>query len=67
MHITIPCTRTTSKKEGIEALVPDHDQMRIKMMNLIREKNYEYKAFPLDRRGCFVLASLYYSWRFQKQ
>jgi phytanoyl-CoA hydroxylase len=37
------------KKEGIEALVPEHDEMRKKIMNLIREKNYKYKAFPLDK------------------
>ncbi len=39
----------SSKKEGINALVSDHDQMRTKITALIREKNYEYKAFPLDK------------------
>ena len=40
---------SSSKQEGIEALVPEHDEMRIKTMNLIRDKNYEYKSFPLDK------------------
>jgi phytanoyl-CoA hydroxylase len=40
---------SSSKKEGLNALVSDHDQMRKKITNLIREKNYEYKAFPLDK------------------
>lgn len=40
---------SSSKKEGINALVSDHDQMRKKITNLIREKNYEYKAFLLDK------------------
>ena len=40
---------SSSKQEGIEAIIPEHDEMRIKTMNLIREKNYEYKFFPLDK------------------
>jgi phytanoyl-CoA hydroxylase len=39
----------SSKKKGIKALVSDHEQMRKKIMNLIREKNYEYKALPLNK------------------
>jgi phytanoyl-CoA hydroxylase len=35
--------------EGVEALASDHDQMRKKIINLIREKNYERKAFSLDK------------------
>ena len=35
--------------EGIEALVPEHDEMRKGIMNLIREQKYEYKAFPLNK------------------
>lgn len=40
---------SSSKQEGVEALAPDHDEMRRKIMNLIREKNYEYKSFPLEK------------------
>ena len=40
---------SSAKQEGIEALVPNHDEMRIKIMNLIREENYEYKSFPLSK------------------
>ncbi len=40
---------TSLKKGGLKALVPDHDEMRKKIINLIREKNCEYKTFPLDK------------------
>ena len=40
---------SSSVTEGINAIIPKHDEMRKEMMSLIREKNYEYKAFPLDK------------------
>lgn len=39
----------SSTKEGIKSLVPEHDRMRKRIMNLIREQKYEYKAFPLSK------------------
>jgi phytanoyl-CoA hydroxylase len=36
-------------REGIKALVPEHDEMRREMMNLIQKQKHEYKAFPLDK------------------
>ena len=38
-----------SQKRGIDAVVLEHDEMRKKIMSLIQEKNYKYKAFPLDK------------------
>ncbi|MGF1588760.1 MAG: phytanoyl-CoA dioxygenase family protein [Pleurocapsa sp.] len=32
-----------------KTIVPEHDQMRKKIINLIREKNYKYQALPLDK------------------
>lgn len=40
---------SSSKKKGLETLAPEHDEMRKKIMSLIQEQNYEYKAFPLDK------------------
>ena len=40
---------STSKIEGIKALVPEHDRMRRGIMNLIQERKYEYKALPLNK------------------
>ncbi|MDJ0588958.1 MAG: phytanoyl-CoA dioxygenase family protein [Pleurocapsa sp. MO_226.B13] len=36
-------------KKNIQALVAEHDWMRQKIMNLIRENNYQYKALPLKK------------------
>lgn len=41
--------KSSSKKESIKAIVEEHDWMRKKIMNLIQENNYEYKALPLDK------------------
>jgi phytanoyl-CoA hydroxylase len=38
-----------TKKDESKALIVDHEQMRKKIINLIRDKNYEYKAFPLNK------------------
>ena len=37
------------QKEGVKAVAAEHDEMRKKVMNLIRENNYQYKAFPLNK------------------
>jgi len=39
----------SSDIEGIKSLAPEHDEMRKKIMNLIREHKCEYKAFPLNK------------------
>lgn len=39
----------SSPKEGIEALIPEHETMRREIMNLIQEQNYEYQALPLNK------------------
>lgn len=39
----------SSQKKSIKALVDDHERMRKKIIALIREKNYEYKALPLSK------------------
>ena len=41
--------KSSSTNRSIKALVSEHDEMIKKIMNLIRENNYEYKAFPLDK------------------
>ncbi len=39
----------SSTKGGLKALVPEHEEMRKKIIKLIQEKNCEYKAFPLNK------------------
>jgi phytanoyl-CoA hydroxylase len=37
------------QERKLDAIFSDHDLMRQKISNLIQEKNYEYKAFPLNK------------------
>ena len=39
----------TSLNKGIKTFVSEHDEMRKKIIDLIQEKKYEYKAFPLNK------------------
>ena len=39
----------SAKKKGIKGLALEHDIMRKQIMSLIRENDYQYKPFPLEK------------------